>query len=396
MAEPAAAPPDEPGAREALAEGRTIRTADSVRDEASPQAEMTKSRSVPTIPSRYAVTLIKGNREYKGFNSRSMRFEGRPPVEAPGPGSYGQQKAFHQEFTERPSWGVRGTGGFASKTRRFNIRVSLPAGLGCPGPGAYNALGALRFTKEAQDFSQASASASFNPKKSSPRAVPRGELPGPGQYEPKLLSSQSEAAGASFRSTSLRLDRVPDALEPGPGDYHDGLVRPVGYIPEHSLGLDMRMPTFKDRSTPHITKVHRDLPPASAKARGLLGEFANEVSRECLGSRGMALAMPGPGQYQDIARSNPVSGAAHSAFQAGPKRTDFSAQDGAGVPGPGRYEPRKVPSATSCPRTIKSAFESTSDRGKLQVTSAPGPAYYSPSLPRPQKSFRLKTSDFVA
>jgi len=346
---------------------------------------MEKSRSVPTIPSRYTVTLIKGNREYKGFNSRSMRFEVQAPSEAPGPGSYGQQKAFHEDFTGRPSWGVRGTGGFASKARRFNVRILLP-GLGCPGPGAYGA-------PSLQKAVRAPSAASFASSKTS-RAQSLSELPGPGQYEPRFLANQSEGARAAFRSTSLRLENPSDEAAPGPGDYHDGLVRPVGYIPEHLQSLDMRMPTFKARSVPRITRVHRDLPAASAKARGLLGNFADEVSRQCLGSQALAVALPGPGEYQDIAKAHFPSAAtsAGSAFQ-GSKRMDLGAQESS-FPGPGKYEPRKV--ASPMARTLRSAFQSTSDRGKVQVSSAPGPAYYNPSMPKLQKSFRMKTANFVA
>ncbi|CAE7764434.1 stpg1, partial [Symbiodinium necroappetens] len=277
------------------------------------------------------------------------------------------------------------------------------------------------------------------------------ELPGPGQYEPRHLANQSEGARAAFRSTSLRLENPSDEAAPGPGDYHDGLVRlrglalrspaphglrpsgrPVGYIPEHLQSLDMRMPTFKERplrcpescsaggflisrtlrqerSAPHITRVHRDLPAASAKARGhagarcgagihreaaapgVLGNFANEVlaggsgsasirvSRQCLGSQALAVALPGPGEYQEPAgkKGSKSKATAGSAFQ-GSKRMDLGAQESS-FPGPGKYEPRKV--ASPMARTLRSAFQSTSDRGKIEALTFSQPSDLA-ALPR--------------
>ncbi|CAK9100091.1 unnamed protein product [Durusdinium trenchii] len=357
-------------------------------------------RSVPTIPSRYAVTLIKGNREYKGFNSRAMRFEVERQVDGPGPGSYGERKTFHQEFTERPGWGARGTSGFASKARRFGMR-SMPSmpppGLGCPGPGAYNALGALHSTKERKNFNKAGASANFNPSKNGQKVPPSSRLPGPGQYDPRMLPTAREAAAAqaAFNSSSTRLkgDLEPSGI-PGPGEYYDGMARPVGYVPEYHQGLDMRMPTFKERHRPHITKIHHDLPAASAKARSILGSFGDEVSRECLGTQGLQVALPGPGHYeQELSLENSVSSVCASAFKDGPKRTDWAPEELSCLPGPGKYEPKGLPMGRLT--SAKSAFISASERNKLQLSSVPGPAYYNPSLPKLQKSFRLKSGTFV-
>jgi len=360
---------------------------------------MEKARSVPTIPSRYAVNLIKGNREYKGFNSRAMRFEVERAGEGPGPGSYGERKTFHQEFTERPSWGARGTSGFASKAKRFGMRSMpsmLPPGLGCPGPGAYNALGALHRTKERKNFNKAGASANFNPSKNGQKVPTSGKLPGPGQYDPRMLPTAREAAAAqaAFRSSSTRLkgDLQPSEI-PGPGEYYDGMARPVGYVPEYHQNLDMRMPTFKERHRRHITKIHHDLPAASAKARSILGDFGDEVSRECLGTQGTAVALPGPGHYeQDLCLEKSMAVCA-SAFKDGPKRTDWAPEELSCLPGPGKYEPKGPPFTRLT--SAKSAFVSASERNKIQLSAVPGPAYYTPSLPKLQKSFRLKSGVFV-
>ena len=37
----------------------------------------------------------------------------------------GSRSSLRQEFTERPSWGARGTSGFASKAKRFGMRPAV-------------------------------------------------------------------------------------------------------------------------------------------------------------------------------------------------------------------------------------------------------------------------------
>lgn len=352
------------------------------------QEEMgSRAKSVPTIPSRYTVTLIEGTRELKGFNSLATRFEVERHIEGPGPGSYGERKTFHQEFTERPSWGARGTSGFASKAKRFGMR-SMPSmpppGLGCPGPGAYNALGALHSTKEPKNFNKA-ASANFNPSKNGQKVPSSSKLPGPGQYDPRLLPTAREAAAAQAAfnsSTRLKGDQPSDI--PGPGEYYDGMARPVGYVPLY-LQSDQRMPTFKERHKPHITRIHHDLPAASAKARRILGDFGDEVSRQCRGSQ--SLAQPDFGHYQESLEKSTTS-VCTSAFKDGPKRTDWAPEELSRLPGPGKYEPKGPPSVNRL-TSAKSAFISASERNKIQLSAVPGPAYYNPSLPKLHKSFRF-------
>jgi len=115
-----------------------------------------------------------------------------------------------------------GTSGFASKAKRFGMR-SMPSmpppGLGCPGPGTYNALGALHSTKEPKNFNKA-ASANFNPLKNGQKVPSSSKLPGPGQYDPRLLPTAREAAAAQAAfnsSTRLKGDQPSDI--PGPGEY---------------------------------------------------------------------------------------------------------------------------------------------------------------------------------
>ncbi|CAE8609632.1 unnamed protein product, partial [Polarella glacialis] len=296
-----------------------------------------------------------------------------------------------------------GTGGFASRSKRFGVRSMPsmpPAGLGCPGPGAYQVEKVFKSMKDPQYFNRAETSGVFNGSKSISKVAPAAAMPGPGQYNPTLLPNARDAASCqSSFLTGANRGVGPGRAEdmPGPGEYWDGLNRPIGTIAEHLLGADLRNANFKEPSKKHISKVHKDLPAACDRARGVLGEFYSEVSKECLGTVGQAATMPGPGHYnQDrdaMWAGNCVPATGSSAFQVGPKRTDWAPEELGLYPGPGFYELKK--GETGKLTTALSAFKSASERNSYQISAAPGPAYYNPKL-RPHKSFRLKTVDFVS
>eukprot|EP00438_Fugacium_kawagutii_P008496 Skav210948 [mRNA] locus=scaffold713:262048:265983:+ [translate_table: standard] len=79
-----------------------------------------------------------------------------------------------------------------------------PPGLGCPGPGAYNALGALHNLKMRRNFSKAGASASFNPNKNAQKVPSSGS----GQEEDRMLPTAQEVSarhvpGPAYYNPSL-------------------------------------------------------------------------------------------------------------------------------------------------------------------------------------------------
>jgi len=351
--------------------------------------------SVPTIPSRYEVTLLKGDLEFKGFGCGSLRFGSTAGEDVPGPGNYGQRKAFHEENDAKACWGIRGTGGFASRSRRFGMRSMPqlpPAGLGCPGPGAYVTDGAIAHVKNPRDFSKAKYTAVFaNPLGKD--KDPWSAVPGPGYYGAPIRPPAKEAAAAqaAFKSTSMRgvAGASPEAAEmPGPGEYyedHDAHRRAPPQSPTCKGSV------FQAPSERKIVKVHTDLPAASREARAVLGKFGDEVARVPQGTVGLAAGLPGPGHYKQdrdaMWKGRTVGVGGMSSFQAGPQRTEWAPEEESLKPGPGRYEPHKPGPDTYT--SAVSAFNSVSVRNKLQVPDAPGPAYYAPQKVPHHKSFRL-------
>mmetsp|Transcript_52703 Transcript_52703/g.163706 ORF Transcript_52703/g.163706 Transcript_52703/m.163706 type:complete len:398 (+) Transcript_52703:3-1196(+) len=361
-------------------------------------------KSMPTIPSRFEVTLFKGDRERLGFGSKSLKMGSAMLEEQPGPGSYGSRKCFHEDFNERTSWGIRGTGGFASRSQRFGAR-SLPTmprpGRGVPGPGAYNQECALRI-RDGKDFNQAAQTAVFT-KTNDEKAV-SSTGPGPGHYRDtaKALAREASAAQSAFRSASRRTGGIPLLAEevPGPGEYvPDKGSLQNATVPDGPNGEFLATANFKDPSRRKIARIHRDLPAADQQARDVLGEFSEKVSRECIGTLGSAAQMPGPGHYDqdraNMGEGRMVTGNGSSSFNDGPGRTDWAPADAGLMPGPGKYDPQKVvPDRLT---SAVSAFNSISDRNKLRHPDAPGPAYYSPRAQEAKKSFRLKsTKDWLA
>lgn len=304
---------------------------------------------MPSIPSRIETTLYKGFREKKGFGVRSQRFDASPvpgqDLDIPGPGSYAQQKPFYEEVLERSGWGKRGTGGFASRSRRFGAR-SMPQmpvlGRGVPGPGAYEPLPTLEKLKRPTDFNQASETAVFARPSDNPICARQRSLsapqPGPGQYNShnsKHDVVHRAAAIAAFRSASQRgLKLAPDGhLLPGPGEY----ISPDGPRNRPSTpGNEPCNAVFHEPSKRRFTRVHPDLPAADEKARKVLGKLASEVAHECIGTQGekSLAALPGPGNYEidrdelwSIHQAGHLDPTSSSSFQLGSKRHDWVSKD---------------------------------------------------------------------
>lgn len=299
------------------------------------------------------------------------------------------------EFQERAGFGIRGTGGFASRSRRFGFRslpMMPPAGLGCPGPGAYEAIDAEKRAREAKHFSQASSTAVFQ-KTADPQ--PEMPAPGPGHYAVKDTPPDAKelpAAVSAFKSTSLRM-RKPTEIPidvPGPGNYNPMDGKPaMGECPSAN---------FKEPSGRRIVRIHPELPTSDARGRELLGPVADEVGRTCVGTQEANVPKPGPGHYEQdreqMWNGGLVGTRGSSSFLPGQKRTDWATEDTALAPGPGKYEPKKAyPHKTT---DAASAFVSRTERNKYDLSPAPGPAYYAhvPGGPPKKKSFRMRSADF--
>jgi len=359
--------------------------------------EHLQHKSAPTIPSRYEVILFKGDREHLGFGSKSLKQPKQLPEWAPGPGEYGQPKTFHEQCGDKSGWGVRGTGGFASRSTRFGAR-SLPTlprpGRGVPGPGAYNQDVALR-VREPKDFNHARRTAVF-----ASQVLEKGPLdggPGPGQYEAAKKSSlvkEACMAQAAFRSSSLRTIGVPNFSQefPGPGEYSADGGSP--WVQQAGASGDACTANFKELTEPRIARVHRDLPAVTRMSRDALGDIGDQVGRECLGTVGLADRLPGPGHYEQdrdaMWEAGVIGVSGLSSFVEGTRRHDWTSGDVTLVPGPGRYDPRRV--SPNRLTSATSAFVSGAERNKLHHPHAPGPAYYAPSSPSNKRSFWQNTT----
>lgn len=331
---------------------------------------------VSSIPSRQTTVINAGagTREAHGFGSQAMRFHEKnisldAEGDAPGPGTYGQQLAFHEESGAKTSLGVKGTGSFASKSRRFRP-VSLPN----PGPCNYDqdvrpakpqALEAVQSPSFAQPTS-------FNPHKSNVRPSP-----GPGSYNAKHSVNSARATEGVRACSSVfhgNDDRepfgcvLPEASLPGPGLYD---ARSCSTPP----GAAAR---FKGPISRPVMSVKPGLPTASVSTADHAGEYVRKVGV-------IPTDVPGPGQY-DIDR--PIESRKHfNALGTGSFQKGFSNEPRKwlhNAPGPADYDRPVDPSQGAA----KAAFTSGSERICGSGIRAPGPAFYSPKQPNAQ-SFHL-------
>ncbi|XP_031563279.1 O(6)-methylguanine-induced apoptosis 2-like [Actinia tenebrosa] len=173
-----------------------------------------KTAASSSIPSKYQ-TIVTDNSEKKGFLSRSRRFNEDSLTYNPGPGRYDQLTKTESEAT---SFSKRGTGCFASKTKRFaRRRIQGESG---PGPGTY----AISGFRE-NNFNRSGATSVFH----LPIAVKRNEdkknsLPAPnhykiGQQTGRVTHDNNVSASAAFKSGSTRSVNPKSTSGPSPFSY---------------------------------------------------------------------------------------------------------------------------------------------------------------------------------
>lgn len=184
-----------------------------------------------TIPTKYQ-TVVISNSEQKGFNSQSKRFNYENHLtEGPGPGNY----VGHNEAEKHSSsFSKKGTGGFASKSRRIKKDYIENN----PGVGSYKLPSAL---KSRDDFSVAHSSSFRKPIVSGARE--KNSIPGPNVYKTtpaaKWTNKTNNVAGdAAFKSNSKReLATIKDSEKLSPAQYEvkDSLQRQSIKIPFSSF-----------------------------------------------------------------------------------------------------------------------------------------------------------------
>ncbi|XP_005101521.1 O(6)-methylguanine-induced apoptosis 2 isoform X2 [Aplysia californica] len=288
-----------------------------------------------SIPTKFQ-TIVTDNSDKKGFLARAKRFkEDAFITEAPPPGCYGDIPKVDKIS---PSYSKKGTGSFASKSKRQG-RYFSSAG---PGPGSY-ALPSLLSTRK--DFNKCQVERLFQ----MPIAEARekiNEVPAPNSYEVlkyKSGKANNVTANAAFKSTSKRelMNLSEQKRNPAPGHYE---------INDDPLHQSTKVPFSSFKST-----SKRQMQPD-------------------------ADAIPGPGAYDPNA---PVEQPAKLIF---PRKHYLCISAPAmplpmtpPAPGPGAYEVRNFEDAPKHYMS-SSAFVSTTGRWAVQPTSGemPGPAHYRP------------------
>ncbi|XP_013417017.1 O(6)-methylguanine-induced apoptosis 2-like [Lingula anatina] len=183
-----------------------------------------------SIPSRYQ-TIITDNSDRKGFLSKAKRFNHEAIIDDnPGPGTYVNQT---KTETVSTSFSKRGTGGFASKSKREQKVGPTPG----PGSAAYQLPSLLQSKK---DFNNAYTRVFHKP-----IAQPVAKLsavPAPNEYEVlryKPGKANNVSAQAAFKSQSKRevMDTKESAKKPAPWQYHvdDKLLRDSIKVPFSSF-----------------------------------------------------------------------------------------------------------------------------------------------------------------
>jgi hypothetical protein len=340
--------------------------------------------TMPTIPSKMETVLFSGNRERLGFGGQSLRFD-HFGTEVPGPGQYKLPKDSLKEYTEKDSWGKCGTGGFASKSKRFARGATvIPKG---PGPGQYTpvqkeGLGVKSVSKTG------STPAFVVPSSVNPQSFFEGPQPGPGHYnrEEKWIGKQNPwKIGFTPGGERDALGGVPkDQLAtPAPGEYRTRCAINT----EHGSNKNA---AFKKASSRKIVSVHPDMP--IPESRTYLPEGATEFVRECTGA--VQFVTPGPGEYNQslqMQEQRDFCSLGSSAFvDSKLDRSSFISEKtktGSGDIGPGRYNPPNAFWDNPCPTSMfKSGIDRMEEKG---VPPAPGPCFYKPKLVDNTRSFHL-------
>lgn len=288
-----------------------------------------------SIPTKYQ-TIVTDNTDKKGFQAKSKRFKGDAFItEAPPPGAYGMIAKVDKVS---PSFSKKGTGSFASKSKRASRFYSSVG----PGPGAHELPSLLRTQK---DFNRCQVERLFQ----MPIAVQKDKVdivPAPNMYEAakyKAGKANNVTANAAFKSKSKRelMDLSEQMKAPAPGQYE---------MNDNVLHQSVKIPFSSFKST-----SKRQMQPDP-------------------------VAVPGPGAYDPNA---PVDQPAKLIF---PRKHYLCISAPAmplpetpPAPGPGTYEVRNFQDVPKHYMS-SSAFVSTTGRWASSGAPAdqPGPAHYRP------------------
>lgn len=352
-------------------------------------------RTPASIPCRLETQLMVGAKEKLAFGTNTQRFYDAAVEshrEGPGPGSYGNAKAFHEEKTQNVSQGKKGTGAFASKSRRMPT-VQIGTGpRGIPGPGAYDSLPAKLPTGSGSNSSGRQSAAFVMPSSFNPMNVYPKFTPGPGSYENKRSAS---ARGSGVRSCSSAFQHNNEyqpmsarGFTPGPGEYDldKGKAPKSARSSSSTSRAQSCSASFRGPTEKRLVSVVPGLP-IDTKSVGKTVQTLKDFVKPMTDGKHET---PGPGHYsQDMEGVRQdfscFSTLGSSSFQKNTGKTPRKWRPD--TPGPGEYN-TEIPGQASA-QGPSSVFSSVVDRLKDSNVQAPGPAFYSVKGTSKAESFHL-------
>ncbi|CAL1536431.1 unnamed protein product [Lymnaea stagnalis] len=288
-----------------------------------------------SIPTKYQ-TIITENSDKRGFLTKAKRFKDDSFLtEAPAPGTYGDVNILD---TTNPSLSKKGTGSFASKSKR-QLNYTFSSG---PGPGIY-ALPSLLSTRK--DFNKCQVERLFQLPIAQTVEKNNG-IPAPNTYEVLKCSvgkSNNVTANASFKSKSKRefMELSEQKNNPAPGQYqvNDQILHNSTKIPFSS---------FKSKSKRQIQAKIDNIPgPGAYDPDGPVEHPPKLIFPRkhylCISAPAMPLPAtppsPGPGAYETRNFEEvPKHYMSSSGFVSTTGRWTGQGQN-ADLPGPSHYRP---------------------------------------------------------
>ncbi|PVD23430.1 hypothetical protein C0Q70_16699 [Pomacea canaliculata] len=292
-----------------------------------------------SIPTKFQ-TIVTENADKKGFMAQAKRFQDFIYTETPAPGKYLTHAVFE---SQSPSFSKKGTGGFASKSKRSIKYIASTA----PGPGLYGLPSMLTTRK---DFNRGSQSVFCQP--IAEHVEKTNGIPAPNMYnvlQVKVGKANNVTASAAFKSKSKREGMIikDHAQMPAPCQYHikDDFLHESPKVPFSSFKSQSKrkfMPDPYNHPGPAHYKPNEpvELPQKQTWPR---------KHYLCISAPAMPLPevppAPGPGAYDVVDYEGPAKHYMSSAaFVSNTSRwTDHAVSAAVDMPGPVQYLALQLP-----------------------------------------------------
>nr|KAI8728857.1 O(6)-methylguanine-induced apoptosis 2 isoform X2 [Biomphalaria glabrata] len=291
-----------------------------------------------SIPTKFQ-TIITENSDKTGFLSKAKRFKDDTfMTETPAPSSYGD---ISKTDSLSPSFSKKGTGTFASKSKR-QFQFMSTCG---PGPGVYSPPSMLSSRK---DFNKCLVERLFQLPIAQIVEKTNG-VPAPNTYEVlkyKTGKANNVAANAAFKSKSKRelMELSEQMRNPAPGQYN------VNDQPLHN-SVKVPFSSFKSKSKRQLLETPDDIPgPGTYNPNGDVEQPQKLIFPRkhylCISAPAMPLPAtppsPGPGAYETkYFTDTPKHYMSSSAFVSTTGRWSGNSRN-AEFPGPSHYRPIHV------------------------------------------------------